>query len=47
MIGNADGDRRGGSQGFVNAAQIVVGDVQRDGRNVVVQLLAECIWSAA
>jgi hypothetical protein len=39
MIGNPDRDRWRGSQRFMDAAKIVMRDVQRHGRNVVDQLL--------
>jgi hypothetical protein len=42
-VRNAYGLRRGGLEGFVGAAKVVVGDVQRDRRAVVVQLLGEAV----
>src|SRR3954454_17754018 len=43
MIGDPKCDRWRGAQRFVNAAEVVMGDVQGDGGNMVFQLLAETI----
>jgi hypothetical protein len=43
MIGNADRDCWRGSQRFVNAAEIVVHDVQCDGRNMAIESLGKTI----
>ena len=39
LIGHANGLRWRRAEGFMDAAEIVVRDVQRDRRNVVIQLL--------
>ena len=41
--GNAERDRWRGPQGFMHAAEIVMADVERHGRRMVLKLLAECV----
>jgi hypothetical protein len=38
-VNHTNGLRRRHAEGFVHAAEIVVSDVQRDGRDVIIQLL--------
>src|SRR5260370_41136230 len=42
-IGNAKGLRWRRAQGFMNSAEIVVRDVQRDRRNVIIKLFGKAI----
>lgn len=43
LVGHAQRLRGRRAQGFVSAAKIIVRDVQRDRRNVVIQLFAKAI----
>jgi hypothetical protein len=46
-VGNAKGLRWRRAQGFMNPAEIVMRDVQRDRRNVIIKLLWEAIGKAS